>query len=104
MIMSQGELARSFYIILSGKVQVFRQQDMQEEEVAVLGTGELLGEMSILRGTRRTASIRALTPVDLLAMDGDDFKALASSSTDFGELLDSVVQKRLSNRDGTKSP
>ena len=98
-IMYEGQLARNFYIIIDGKVQVFRQKDGLETEIAVLGPGQLFGEIALLRGTRRTASIRALTPVDLLVMRGDDFKAMAASSTQFNELLAGVMQQRLSEDD-----
>ena len=94
-VFRQGDLPRNFYIIIDGSVRVVREIDGQENEIAVLGPGALFGEMSLLKGTRRTASIRALTPVNLLAMSGADFKALATSSTEFGELLAGVVRQRL---------
>ena len=93
-IFRQGELGRSFYIILNGEVQVVRHEDGEDREVATLGAGEFFGEMSLLQGVRRTASIRALTPVDLLAMSRSDFTALATSSTHFGELLSTVMRER----------
>ena len=98
-IFHQGDLARSFYIILEGRVQVFRQQDGQESSVATLGRGEYFGEMSLLNGGRHTASVRALAPVDLLTMNGEDFTALADSSTRFGEFLHGVMRERLSSTD-----
>ena len=100
-IFHQNELARSFYIILTGKVHVFRRQDGQETEIATLGPGEYFGEMSLLRGGRHTASVRALTPVDLLTMNETDFTALATSSTRFSELLAEVMRQRLSSSDAT---
>ena len=100
-IFREGELARRFYIILTGKAQVFRQQDGQEAAVATLGPGEYFGEMSILQGVRHTASVRSLTPVDLLTMSGADFTALATSSTRFSELLASVMRQRLAGSDVT---
>ncbi len=96
-IFRQGELGWSFYIILTGKVEVFRQQDGQETSVATLGLGEYFGEMALLQGGKHTASVRALTPVDLLTMNGSDFTALAKSSTHFGELLAGVMRQRLSS-------
>ena len=95
-IFREGGLARNFYIILNGRVQVSRQQDGQEMVEATLGPGEYFGERSLLRGDRHSASARAATPVDLLIMSGDDFTALATSSTHFGELLEGVMQQRLS--------
>ena len=93
-IFRQGELGRSFYIILNGEVQVVRHEDGEDREIATLGAGEFFGEMSLLQGVRRTASIRALTSVDLLAMTRSDFTALATSSTHFGELLSTVMRQR----------
>ena len=93
-IFNQGDLARNFYIILSGRVEVFREEEGRETQVAVLGAGEFFGEMSLLMGVRHTASIRTLTPADVLIMNGTNLTALAASSTQFGELLASVMRQR----------
>ena len=97
LIYREGDLARNFFTILNGQVQVIRQQDGTESQVATLETGEYFGEMSLLLGLRHSASVRALTPTDLLVMSGADFKALASSSTYFGETLAEVMRRRLSS-------
>ncbi len=93
-IYRQGGLARNFYIIIDGEVGVYRQENGEERSVATLRAGEFFGEMSLLQGVRHTASVRALTPVDLLAMNGADFSALAASSRGFGELLADVMRQR----------
>ena len=97
LIYREGDLARNFFTILNGQVQVIRQQDGTESQVATLETGEYFGEMSLLLGLRHSASVRALTPTDLLVMSGADFKALASSSTYFGETLAEVMRRRLAS-------
>ena len=101
-IFHEEDLARNFFIILSGTVQVFRRGDGGEVSVATLGPGEYFGEMSLMRRGRHTASVRALTPVDLLIMSGADFNALADSSTRFYELLDGVVRQRLAAGDAAQ--
>ena len=96
-IFRQGDLARSFYILLTGTVEVFRGQGEQEVPVAMLGAGEYFGEMSLLSGELHklhTASVRAQTPVDVLIMSGADFTSLAES-TRFSELLAGVMHQRL---------
>ena len=98
-IFRQGELARNFYIILAGEVQVSRQQNGQEKTVATLGAGEYFGEMSLLQDVQHAASARALTPVDILAMNGADFVALTTLSTHFSGLLAGATGQRLSNSD-----
>ena len=103
-IFRQGELARNFYTILKGEVEVIRQQNGKEVQVATLGPGEYFGEIALLTGVRRNASIRALSAVDLLVMDGGDFKALAASSTSLGETLDNVMRRRISDGGPVDSP
>ena len=98
-IYQQGGLARNFYIILSGEAQILRQQDGEANAVATLGPGEHFGEVSLLQAVRHTASVLALTPIDLLVMNGADFSALAISSGSIGELLAQVMQQRLSGSD-----
>ncbi len=100
-IYREGELARNFYTILTGEIQVCRLQGGQESPVATLRAGEYFGEVSLLRGVRHTASVRALSSVDLLIMNGSDFKALATSSRDFGEGLANVMERRLAGNGAT---
>lgn len=69
-IFHEGELARNFSVMLKRQVQVFHEKDGRESHVANLGPGEYFGEMALLQGIRRTASIRAVTPVDILMMSG----------------------------------
>jgi NADH dehydrogenase len=102
-VFNQGDLARGFFIILDGQVEVVRQREGVEELVATLGPGEYFGEISLLFGVRHTATIRALTTVDLLIMNGNDFTALANSSSDFRNLLGGVMRQRLSDW-GVESP
>lgn len=93
-IFRQGELARSFYIIVTGTVRIERHTQEGQERVAVLGTGEYFGEMALLQGRWHTASALAETPVDVITLSGTAFTALATSSTRFGELLANVARQR----------
>ncbi len=98
-IFREEGLARSFYIILNGTVQIFRRRNGNEVEEGTLGPGEYFGERSLLRGGWHSASARAVTPVDLVVMSGKEFATLATSSTRFGELLEGVLERRLSGSD-----
>jgi CRP-like cAMP-binding protein len=51
----------------------------------------------LLREVQHTASVKALSPTNLLVMNGGDFTALATSSTQLGKFLESVVEQRLSS-------
>jgi CRP-like cAMP-binding protein len=55
----QGEPGNSFYIVKSGRVDVVVERSSREKSVvATLGPGNFFGEMSLLTGAVRTASIR----------------------------------------------
>ncbi|MBW1796885.1 MAG: MMPL family transporter [Deltaproteobacteria bacterium] len=69
LLVEQGTFGRSMYLILSGKVDVVRRSDGKTRSVAVLGVGQILGEIGYIRETQRTADVRALTRVEVLRFD-----------------------------------
>ena len=93
-IYQSGDIATEFYVVIAGEVEVLRKQDGQQSSVATLGVGEYFGEMSLLSQVPRSSSVRANTRAELLVMTGEDFLALASSSSLFGDLLRTVVRER----------
>jgi CRP-like cAMP-binding protein len=78
------------YIILSGTVSVRR----DGEEVAQLGPGEIVGEAAILNRSLRTASIVALTPLELIHLSADTLVRLNVEMPRFHEALEKVAEER----------
>jgi MFS family permease len=77
MIVRQGEPADRFYIVESGRFIVTqRGEDVAERRLRVLGPDQVFGEIGLLRGSRRTATVTAETEGVLLELDGPDFLAL----------------------------
>jgi NAD(P)H-hydrate epimerase len=73
-IIHQGDTADQFYIIVEGNVEVFNQPaDAPERIIARLENGSYFGEIGLLEGSKRTASVRAATPTRLLVFDRDTF-------------------------------
>ncbi len=66
-ILRQGEEGGSMYYILSGDVLVVL-DEIDRAPVAELGAGQLFGEMAALAGGRRSASVIASTPCELLEL------------------------------------
>lgn len=69
LLVEQGTVGRSMYLILSGKVEVVRRSVSKSKRIAVLGAGEILGEIGYVREIQRTADVRALTRVEALRFD-----------------------------------
>jgi NADH:quinone reductase (non-electrogenic) len=94
-IVRQGDPADAFYVIMDGKVQVVREQDDGTEvEVDQMMRGDAFGEVGLLQHRRRNATIRALTPVDVVALTSGDFDLLAGSWEHLGQLLQRTAADR----------
>ncbi len=72
MIMRQGDLGQEFAVIISGTVDVVR----DEVTVATLGPGDYFGELALLEAIPRTASVVAATDVVLEVIDRRGFNTL----------------------------
>jgi len=75
-----GDEANALYIIARGNVEVLpaNQDDAASKPIAVLEAGHAFGEMALLAGGPRTATIRAATPIELLEIGKADFEELVS--------------------------
>jgi CRP-like cAMP-binding protein len=81
-IVRQGDVAGALYIITAGEVEVFlRHPDGAEVIVNRHGRGEYFGEIALLRGGTRRATVRAgLDGADVMALDRQTFEQLMSES------------------------
>jgi NADH dehydrogenase len=93
-IIRQGDLADAFYVIVRGTVEVIREENGQEIELARLGAGESFGEIGLLQHRRRSATVRAVEPVDVIALGRSDFDLLAGTWKNLNQSLDEVVRAR----------
>ena len=71
-IIRQGDSGERFYVVRSGAVEVQR----DELPLARLGPGEAFGEIALLLDVPRTATVTALEPTRLLALEAHDFRDL----------------------------
>ncbi len=81
-LMREGEAGEEMFVVLSGSLEVSIVEGQVNEVVATRGPGDVVGEMALLGSGRRTASVRAATPVTLLAVDREALAALLSCSVD----------------------
>lgn len=89
-LVRQGEFAYEFFVILEGTAEVVR----DGEHVAALGPGDFLGEMGIVEGAARNASVTATSPLTALVMSEQDFRSTAASLPDVGERIRAAVDER----------
>jgi CRP-like cAMP-binding protein len=69
----QEEEDPKLYVVAAGELEVFRTlSDGREIHIAKVGPGEPIGEMGYFQGGKRTASVRALLPSELLCAEYDE--------------------------------
>ena len=72
-IARQGEIGECMYVIQQGQVEVVREQDGAEVQLATLGEGDFFGEMALFDRERRSATVRALGEACVLTVDKRTF-------------------------------
>lgn len=88
-IIRQGDPADRFYVILDGTVEVTRSEAPGEPSARIrsLGLDDAFGELGLLTGAPRSASIIAETPVRLLALDAPAFLDLVTAGPELAPRL-----------------
>jgi CRP/FNR family transcriptional regulator, cyclic AMP receptor protein len=103
-ICHEGDPGQALYVVCSGSLKVTLSGETGEEAILnVVGPGDVVGEMALLDGAPRSATITALEPVELAALNRDDFLALLHRSPTAVEgVLHSLAQtiRRLSEEVG----
>jgi CRP/FNR family transcriptional regulator, cyclic AMP receptor protein len=95
-VFSKGDRAAQAFLILDGRVKVSASsEDGKEIIFAILGAGELLGEIALIEGNEHSASVIAIEPTDLLALERKDFIRLIREDSDVALSLLTTVCSRL---------
>jgi CRP-like cAMP-binding protein len=98
-----GDPGDALYIVGSGKVEVLSEDPRTEDShgssasgsaIAVLGNGNAFGEMSLLGGDPRTATIRAVEDTDLLKINKDDFERLVAEDPQMADAVKHISHRR----------
>jgi small-conductance mechanosensitive channel/CRP-like cAMP-binding protein len=90
----QGAEAHHLYMIASGTVSVRTGDQHAEHEIAQLKAGEFFGEMSLLTGAPRSATVVALTEVECFRLDAEAFRRLLKQRPDMAEKVAGALAER----------
>jgi CRP-like cAMP-binding protein len=87
----EGTIGREFFMLFDGEVEVIRADRL----VATRGPGSHLGEIALLEGRRRTATLVAKTPVLVAVTSRGEFAGLLQLVPEISERLDASMNQRL---------
>ena len=98
-IICQDDVAAGpMYVIVSGRAEVWVESNRQRTSVAVLGPDDCIGEISVLTGEKRTATILALEDCFAVEVDKEILAPIISASPELLESLSELLaQRRMSN-------
>jgi small-conductance mechanosensitive channel/CRP-like cAMP-binding protein len=100
-IVKQDAEGDSMFVLMRGRARVVLEPSGQE--VAVIPAGGFFGEMSMLTGDRRTASVKAIDDVHVLEVAAKDFRELAVANPDVLDHISTVVGSRRTGLEEAKA-
>jgi len=97
LLMEEGSPGDALYVALSGRFDVSKRSGDREIVIAACSPGEMIGEISLLDQSPRTASVRAVEPATLLKISRAAFEQLLMRSPDAALAVLRTVTARLRN-------
>jgi CRP-like cAMP-binding protein len=100
-LMREGGFGTEVMIIADGQATVSRHTDAGETVVATVGRGDVVGEMSLLHGGRRSATVTAVTPLSLYVASSAEFAGLLEA---LPVVADRIGRTAAERRDTNRTP
>lgn len=100
----EGDIPRGAFLIECGKIEIIRNEGSANEvKLAVLGSGEIVGEMGLIDGAPRSATARAIETATVTALDEYAFEQLIARAEPGLAAIVRVLMKRLRAADDALS-
>lgn len=93
-VIRQGTAGDSLYIIDNGLVEVIVSQNGRSESLAQLGPRSFFGEMALLTGEERTATVVTLSPTDFFVVDREAFRETLEKNPVIAERISEILADR----------
>lgn len=99
-VVRAGEDAESLIVLLTGRAKVTNfDEEGREIILAWLGPGEFFGEMGLIDGSPRSASVVAVEPCELLTIGKNEFQRCMQDNFQVAQKLMQILVRRLREAD-----
>jgi CRP/FNR family cyclic AMP-dependent transcriptional regulator len=99
LVFREGDSAKTIFVVRKGRVRIRKHVRGGEKTYAVLGPGELFGEMAVITGKPRSASAEALDDVTLIELDAARFEKMVLSDPEIAARVLMNMAQRLAEAD-----
>lgn len=103
-IIRENDIGSSMVVIVDGTVTVSLGDDKERRTIASLGRGEFVGEMSLMTGVPRAATVTVENPLTALEIDRSAVQPLLASNPRLFDRFAEVLEKRRSELDQLYGP
>jgi small-conductance mechanosensitive channel/CRP-like cAMP-binding protein len=93
-ILRQGDPGDSLYVVRGGQVAVQIGVLGASKEIATLGDGQFFGEMSLMTGESRTATVVAKTDVECYIVDKEVFGEIVQEKPELAGIISDILSRR----------
>ncbi len=94
-LVEQGDAADTVYFIQSGQVSASKRTPQGDVVVGVIEAGRVIGEVTVVAGGFRTATLRALGPVEVLEIDRVDFEDWLNAHPEMADRVSDEARERV---------
>jgi CRP/FNR family cyclic AMP-dependent transcriptional regulator len=89
-LFEQGSIPYQLFVIEEGTAEITR----DGEPIGTIGPGEVFGEMGLLRLERRTATVRATSPLRAVTVSAEDLQVIEDEMPEIAGQLRSIMAAR----------
>ena len=87
MLIELNQQPTKIFIVVQGRLEIFRFNDQNEELVAVCGLGMFTGELNVLSGRRGLVSIRASEAGELIEIEREALQTLVQTDSELSDIF-----------------
>jgi CRP-like cAMP-binding protein len=93
-VLHQGDPGDSLYVVQSGQVAVRIDVHGRQREVATLSAGQFFGEMSLMTGESRAATVVAKSDVECYIVEKESFQEILETQPDLAGIISDILTRR----------
>jgi len=94
-ILNEGDAGDALYMIRSGNVRIYTGRDADAITLADLPVGEMFGEIAVINLQPRTATVLALSEVEVYRLDRESARKLLSENKDLASKVKEIAEARV---------